>query len=163
MNALYFKEKKVNSFYTNVIGKLCTSGKGSRTFLISLRTTVWDKIKLIDDSSLKKPIDVSRLVSFLKELSFGRFDCLNLGVMKNFDFTELGKKEEVFVKRYLKVLNKEEVGVVRGLVERSKFGSNEGMSNLRKSLMIFVNHFVEGEDLSRLKVCLEGASDDFGL
>ena len=68
--------------------------------------------------------------------------------MKNFDFTELRKKEEVFVKRYLKVLNKEEVGVVRGLVEMSKFGSSEGMSNLRKSLLIFVNHFLEGEDLS---------------
>ena len=49
------------------------------------------------------------------------------------------------------------------LIKRSKLSGNESMTNLRKSLMVFISHFSEGDDFGKVKTCLENISDDFDL
>jgi len=138
----FFKEKAVNMYYLHILGKLSTVGPQSRSFMLSLRTVLWDRLK---NDEVVKP---KRLAVLVSKLSGADYEVLNLQVLKNIDFTEVSGSLEQFLQKYLTLIDKSKT--LPTLVDRSALHKSSDGQTLTRSLLVFIDHICT-ESLPNLK------------
>merc|ERR1712150_190744 len=148
---LYLKEKSLNEYYLHVISHLAASGSNSRTFQISAKTAVWDRIDLYTDpeTSAESSEEINRFVSLIFHLAFVG-QTLTLGIFKNLDFSDLGKKAENLLKFYLKKVavygNSENLS---SILNKTKLEKARDVKTLTTSLAMFIDFFMIDDRLEK--------------
>lgn len=154
---LFLKEKKVNEFYVQVLNKLCQTGsqngqkKGknknnqSRSFLISLKTNLWDRLNEVISDESENVSDGAwpheRLFLLTSSLTL-KSNLISLLVFKNFDFINLSKNGKVFLKKFFTTAALDATGFSKLVNSTRQESANS--KNLLSSIAVFIQFYLLG-------------------
>ncbi|EEZ99092.1 nucleolar MIF4G domain-containing protein 1 [Tribolium castaneum] len=127
------QEKAYNPYYATLAQKFC---EYDRRFQMTIKYSIWDKLKALKDHSATQ---ISHLAKLLSHLFIEKG--LPISTLKVVQFSELDKVTLRFVRQILLgILLHEDLDVCKGVFE--KVGFSDKLKMFRESLRLFLHHFL---------------------
>ncbi|XP_044257980.1 nucleolar MIF4G domain-containing protein 1 [Tribolium madens] len=127
------QEKTYNPYYATLAQKFC---EYDRKFQMTIKYSIWDKLKALKDHSAKQ---ISHLAKLLSHLFVEKG--LPISTLKVVQFSELDKVTLRFLRQILLgILLHEDLDVCKGVFEKVAY--SDKLKMFRESLRLFLHHFL---------------------